>query len=235
MTAPTPAGWYPDPSGMPRLRYFDGRMWTEHYSPQARLPVPQQNKRAVWPWIVGGVVALLGVLFLVGLAAEGGSKDKTHPSASATSSVAPKKPTSAQPATPSTAAPEGSAVRDGKFEFRVINVTRSKTVSDPTGNPYMTTTAQGEFVVVTLSVQNIGDEARSFYGTNQKLIDVSGRQYDANSAASLWMNPGTGDINPGNAIQARVAFDVPPGTETRELILHDSMFSGGAHLSLSAP
>jgi hypothetical protein len=42
----------------------------------------------------------------------------------------------------------------------------------------------------------------------------------------------TGDINPGNAIQSRVAFDVSPGTEVRELILHDSMFSGGAHLEI---
>ena len=27
----TPAGWYPDPSGAPRQRYFDGAQWTDHY------------------------------------------------------------------------------------------------------------------------------------------------------------------------------------------------------------
>jgi hypothetical protein len=37
-------------------------------------------------------------------------------------------------------------VRDGKFEFRVLGVERAKTVSDET--------AQGEFVVVTLSIEN---------------------------------------------------------------------------------
>lgn len=30
-----PAGWYPDPSGSPRQRYFDGTNWTEHYHDEA--------------------------------------------------------------------------------------------------------------------------------------------------------------------------------------------------------
>jgi len=28
-------GWYPDPSGAPRQRYFDGEIWTEHYHDDA--------------------------------------------------------------------------------------------------------------------------------------------------------------------------------------------------------
>jgi hypothetical protein len=43
MTAP--AGWYPDPSGKPMQRYFDGRAWTEHYAPQASAPAT--------PWSFG--------------------------------------------------------------------------------------------------------------------------------------------------------------------------------------
>ena len=30
-----PAGWYPDPSGSPRSRWWDGMSWTEHYQPVA--------------------------------------------------------------------------------------------------------------------------------------------------------------------------------------------------------
>jgi hypothetical protein len=35
--APTSAGWYPDPLGMPRLRWYDGSSWTDHTS---ALPEP---------------------------------------------------------------------------------------------------------------------------------------------------------------------------------------------------
>jgi Protein of unknown function (DUF2510) len=28
-------GWYPDPSGAPRLRYFDGSVWADYYAPSA--------------------------------------------------------------------------------------------------------------------------------------------------------------------------------------------------------
>ena len=132
------------------------------------------------------------------------------------------------------AAPAGSAVRDGKFEFRVVDVSRAATVSDPTGNPYMTVNAQGEFVVVTLSVTNIGYEPQSYFGQNQKLIDASGREYGPNGQADMYINDaGSGDINPGNSIQVRVAFDVPPGTSPLELELHDSMFSGGVSVRVA--
>jgi len=99
-------------------------------------------------------------------------------------------------------------------------------------NQFEIVDAQGEFIIVNLSVANIGDEAQSYFGTNQKLIDRSGREYEANSSADFWGNKGTGDINPGNSIQVQVAFDVPPGTQPAELELHDSMFSGGVKLRL---
>jgi hypothetical protein len=101
-------------------------------------------------------------------------------------------------------------------------------------NQFMIEDAQGEFIILTLSVQNIGDEPQSYFGANQKLVDSSGREYSANSTADMWMNSGntTGDINPGNQIQVRAAFDVPPGTVPAELEVHDSMFSGGARVRL---
>jgi hypothetical protein len=34
--APTPAGWYRDPSGVAELRYFDGSQWTEHVTIDGR-------------------------------------------------------------------------------------------------------------------------------------------------------------------------------------------------------
>lgn len=143
---PPAPGWYQDPSGAPRQRYFDGQGWTEHYSPLPRTP--KTTKRKVWPWIAAGLAFLL----VVGVASGGNKKTPSAAPASLaqTTSVVPPTPKSAQaqPIAPvtKTAAPAGSSVRDGKFEFRVLGVERAKTVSDET--------AQGEFVVVTLSIEN---------------------------------------------------------------------------------
>lgn len=35
-----PAGWHPDPSGQPQLRYWDGQRWTDHVSP---YPTAEQS------------------------------------------------------------------------------------------------------------------------------------------------------------------------------------------------
>jgi hypothetical protein len=185
----------------------------------------------------GGVDRRRDLVLLFAIGKCGSSDDKTsssssnssrtssRPAAAPSASAAP-----AAPATP-TAAPAGSPVRDGKFEFRVVSMTRAAQAGD-LSNQFEIVDAQGEFIILTLSVANIGDQAQTYFGTNQKLVDTSGREYEANSAADMWANKGTGDINPGNSIQVQVAFDVPPGTQPAELEVHDSMFSGGAKVRL---
>ena len=86
---------------------------------------------------------------------------------------------------------------------------------------------------------HVGDQhrrsGRELFGQNQKLTDANGREHADHNMANMWMNSGLsimGDIKPGNAIQVKIAFDVPPGTQATELELHDSMFSGGIHVRL---
>ena len=42
----TPAGWYPDPLGLPQLRWWDGQGWGEHTS-EARRPLLSDQARTV--------------------------------------------------------------------------------------------------------------------------------------------------------------------------------------------
>jgi membrane protease YdiL (CAAX protease family) len=58
-----PAGWYPDPYGLPVYRYFDGRMWTHVAGPGSPAPAPARPHRTL-PVVVaiGAVLTLLASL-----------------------------------------------------------------------------------------------------------------------------------------------------------------------------
>ncbi|SHW33092.1 Protein of uncharacterised function (DUF2510) [Mycobacteroides abscessus subsp. abscessus] len=63
--APKPtAGWYPDPSGSPRQRYFDGSNWTDNYSDDAKW-VTQPEKRKIPRWQIAAAAAGCIVVVLV--------------------------------------------------------------------------------------------------------------------------------------------------------------------------
>ena len=50
-----------------------------------------------------------------------------------------------------------------------------------------------------------------------------------NGQGSTWFN----DINPGNTVHGKIAFDMPTGDKAIKIELHDSMFSDGVTAKLS--
>lgn len=175
-----------------------------------------------------GVGALVVVLVAIGSIGDSDKTSETSSSSNAsTASVGDESASAALPQADEDApAPAGSTVRDGKFEFQVLGVERGATQIDDAFAPEI---AKGEFFIVKLRVTNIGDDARSFSASNQKLI-VNGNEYEATSILgdNSWME----DINPGLGIETQAVFDIPPGAEPEAIECHDSMFSGGALLAL---
>lgn len=230
MTQPA-AGWYPDPSDPSRQRYFDGKIWTDNYAPCG--PPTQAARRAPTSGIPRGLKIGLVVgaafLVLVGILNRGGDGKVAESGSGATTKSVPSSAPSAAAPRPvrdvDVPAPAGSAVRDGKFEFQVLGVERGATSIDDAFGPEI---AKGEFFTVRIRVTNVGDDARSFSATNQKLI-ISGNEYEATSLMDNgWME----DINPGLGIDTQVTFDIPRGAVPTAIEFHDSMFSGGASVAL---
>ncbi|MEU8897070.1 protein kinase [Nocardia sp. NPDC048505] len=126
-------------------------------------------------------------------------------------------------------APAGSAVRDGKFEFEVTGV--------ESGVPKVgSQRATGSFLIVTLTVRNIADEAKWFTPFGQKLFDSAGNQLDPHLLATFLQGNGkhrnTIKLEPGESATGKLVFDIPDSVTPSRLALHDSPFSGGASIAL---
>jgi hypothetical protein len=122
----------------------------------------------------------------------------------------------------------GTPARDGKFEFVVSKVDCGKT---SVGDDLLGKQAQGQFCLVSMSVKNIGDSAKTLDSSSQYAYDASDRKFDADGVASMYANDNNelflNEINPGNQVDAVLVFDVPKDTKLAKVELHDSIFSGG--------
>ena len=124
-------------------------------------------------------------------------------------------------------------VRDGGFEFSVLETGRAKQVGDPT-TPGLSVDAHGVFIVITLAIRNVGNAPLTFIDRDQTLIDDRGEPHAVSNAADIYGNRGirSTTIGPGDALTVHLAFDVPGPTVPRTLVLRSSATSGGVEVPL---
>jgi hypothetical protein len=129
---------------------------------------------------------------------------------------------------------QGQPARDGKFEFTVTKIKYGKT---QVGDQFLNKTAQGQYVLLSVTVRNIGSEAKMFDGYSQKAVGAGGVKYEHDGAAELYANSQAqaflNTINPGNSVQGVLVFDIPKDAKLVTLELHDSPFSGGVKVDLT--
>jgi hypothetical protein len=90
----------------------------------------------------------------------------------------------------------------------------------------MHSTAQGVYVIVTMTVRNLSDQAQSYFDTDQILKDSTGRMYSPDTTAETWISErGQIEINPRDQLQVKSVFDVPEGNKPTELDVRESTFS----------
>ncbi|MEO3758101.1 DUF2510 domain-containing protein [Mycobacterium sp. B14F4] len=109
----TPPGWYPEPSGEPSLRYYDGSRWTERTSPRPNRGTPKW----VWAAVAAGVCVVLAVV--VGVLVFNSGPPMPEDRAPASPSASPARST----LIPELQLPEGTTKRDYKSQ-EVFDVTR---------------------------------------------------------------------------------------------------------------
>jgi Excalibur calcium-binding domain/Protein of unknown function (DUF2510) len=182
MTDQFAAGWYPDPAGTPRLRYFDGHAWTEQYAalapaawppPQtASAPIKRQErawwkrKRVLIPAAVMGIVVInvANTPRSVRVATSPATTIATQVlAAEVTSTVVPSSSTTAEirttVATPASTVPTTSAATtaattsDATAPPQVLPIAAPVDTEPPAAEPETSTAATAEQTTATKTAQ----------------------------------------------------------------------------------
>jgi biotin carboxyl carrier protein len=138
------------------------------------------------------------------------------------------------PVSPPATATVGQSVRDGQLSFIVTAMQQpTKVFADRLGTLQ---TAQGEFILVRLSVTNIGYEPRTVTATDQFLISNQGQRFATSAAISSVQGSEKvllQKINPGNTVyDVPLLFDVAAGSTIASIELHDTISSAGVKVKL---
>jgi hypothetical protein len=200
--------------------------------PGPYAPPPARKRSGLKGCLIVVAAVFVGIVILgaVGAAIGGGTSAKSPVATPAETQSAAAAPAKKKPVNG-----VGRDYRDGKFAF---TVTKIKKGVHRVGDQYVGQTAQGQFVLVYVTVANIGNEARTFDSGSQKLKDAEGREFSADTEATIAMGDESKafleDINPGNGVHGILVFDVPKSIKLKSLELHDSPFSGGVTVPLGS-
>jgi len=105
-----------------------------------------------------------------------------------------------------------------KVGDRVVVGERAYTITDvrtasSVGDDFTKQTATGIFVIVTMTVENIGKESATMSSGDVKIIDSEGRTFESDTEAwtALKENILLKQIQPGLPVMGQTIFDVPKG------------------------
>jgi hypothetical protein len=204
-----------------------------------------RGAKVVWATVLSSIALLIGIavasaIALAGdesgaapAAVESGPTESEDGDPSPGSEAADEPKAEPESADEPKAAGVGDPVRDGKLEF---TVTKIETGVAEIGDEFFGKKAQGQFLLVHVKVENIGDEAQTFFGENITALDAEKREFSADTEAAIYLdesNSFISEINPGNTAEGIVVFDVSKDTKITTLELHDSFFSDGVTVKAS--
>jgi hypothetical protein len=182
--------------------------------------------------VLGGLLLILVALIVWFFL----NRDEGAPTITSSSDTSSSSPTKTKTTTTTSEASEttqpqtGGEATDGDFTFSVGKVDRVATVASA-DNPVLTKTATGEFVVVTVEIENTGTFPLNFVGAQQTL-NADGQTFTPDTEATFYIGGASVIIDPEGKVEVPVAFDVPVGTTPTSIQLHGAQGGSGVELPL---
>ena len=88
--------------------------------------------------------------------------------------------------------------------------------------------ADGIFLILDVTIENVGKESKYLWGTNIKIIDDQGRRYDHDTTAEIYLGDEAftfEQMQPCLPKRGKIVFDVPKNLKGMIEISSDDMWS----------
>lgn len=223
------------------------------YPPVPPGPSPKKRNWFARHKILTGLFGLVAVAVIGAAATAGASSPDPRPTTAAVSQPAGDAAAkssgavdSAPPATPASqkatkkAAPKpaektpgiGTPVKSGDLQFTVTKVVRDQ---KQVGDDFMAQKAQGSYTLVHVTVRNVGNDSETLLDSDQKIKDADSKTYSPDSGAELAMDNNDvwlAQINPGNAVDGVLVYDMPVGVKATAIDFSGGLFKDSATVHL---
>jgi hypothetical protein len=191
----------------------------------AEAKAAKAKAKAMRPWFKKKRIILplaLVVIAGISMASGGGSDNGSTNSSSESSEETPVEESMAM---------IGDTVVDGDWSYVVSNL---KCGVKQVGSSLLGAEAQGQFCIVSISATNNGSKADYFLGSDHKIYDVNGSEYESDSSAWIYLedNMLLDKVNPGNTSKGQIVFDVPETADLDYILVSSSFLSDGVKVSL---
>ena len=115
----------------------------------------------------------------------------------------------------------GDTVIAGDFKWKVTKAEKVDKIGQEIAGQFLGKTANGEFLILSVEIENIGKSAKLLSDNYLKLVDEQGREFSADSGAAIYLGQGNylifEQINPSIVKKGKIVFDVPKGLKVAKL------------------
>lgn len=92
------------------------------------------------------------------------------------------------------------------------------------GFSYNTPESGNEYVIVTVNIQNNGDEKISYNPYDFKMLNSQGQEEDVTFVVDLENELNSGDLTSGGSVSGKICFEEPAGDTGLQLNLYTNIF-----------
>ena len=124
----------------------------------------------------------------------------------------------------------GDSVQAGDFRWKITKFTIAQTIGS---NPYLTTEANGVYLIIDVEVENTGSSAKYLTDSYLKLVDDKNREFSPDSSAAFYLDSNQALlfelVNPGIVKKGKIVFDVPENLDVVNFRISSNLLSSSVY------